>query len=97
MVWGCMGASGVGNLAIIEGILDKYKCMQILQDNLVQSAGKLGLEGNFHFQQDNDPKHTAYIVKHWIIYNVPHILETPPRSPDINPIEHLWAEIDRPT
>lgn len=27
MVWGCMGASGVGNLVIIEGILDKYKYM----------------------------------------------------------------------
>ena len=46
---GCMGASGVGNLAIIEGILDKYKYMQILKDNLMRSVKKLGLERNFHF------------------------------------------------
>lgn len=65
-----------------------------MKDNLKQSAEKLGIAENFHFQQDNDPKHTAHIVKEWIIYNVP-VLEIPPQSPDINPIEHLWAEIGR--
>lgn len=69
--------------------------MQILKDNLKQSAEKLGMGENFHFQQDNDPKHTTSIVKEWIIYNVPHVLETSPQSPDINPIEHLWVEIGR--
>jgi len=34
------------------------------------------------------PKHTAGIVKEWIIYNTLHTLATPPQSPDINPIEY---------
>ncbi|CAK9811674.1 Transposable element Tc1 transposase [Anthophora quadrimaculata] len=95
MVWGCMAASGVGNLIFIEGILDKAKYLHILKDNLKKSAVKLGLLENFYFQQDNDPKHKAKIVQEWLLYNIPHMLHTPPQSPDINPIEHLWTEIGK--
>ena len=63
MVWGCMGASGTANLIFIDGILDKYKYSNILKNNLKGSARKLGLLEDFHFQQDNDPKHTSRIVK----------------------------------
>ncbi|CAK9811766.1 Transposable element Tcb1 transposase [Anthophora quadrimaculata] len=90
-----MAASGTGNLIFIDGILDKYKYLNILKNNLKESARKLGLLEDFHFQQDNDPKHTARIVKEWIIYNTPHMLITPPQSPDVNPIENLWAEIGK--
>jgi dipeptidase len=58
-------------------------------------VGKLSLGNSFIFQQDNDPKHTEKRVKEWLIYNVPKQLHTPPQSPDINPMEHLWDEIGR--
>ena len=54
----------------------------------------MGIYEDFYFQQDNDPKHTAAIVKEWILYNTPHMLVTPPQNPD-NPIEHLWAIIGK--
>ncbi|GFX93000.1 transposable element Tc1 transposase [Trichonephila clavipes] len=65
MVWGCMTALGVGNLVFIDGIMHKTAYLNILQNTLKESADinwdTLG--SNFTFQQDNDPKHTAFVVK----------------------------------
>ncbi|GFW21220.1 transposable element Tcb2 transposase [Trichonephila clavipes] len=54
-----------------------------------ENATKLGLESSFSFKHGNDPKHTAKIVKLWLLHNVVNQLHTPSRSPDLNPIEHL--------
>lgn len=95
MVWGCMASAGVGNLVIIDEIMNKEVYLNILKANLKPSAEKLGISSTFYFQQDNDPKHTALDVKMWIAYNTPHMLVTPPQSPDLNPIEHLWDHLDK--
>lgn len=95
MVWGCMAASGVGNLAFIDGMMDKIAYLNILKNNLKDSAEKLGLRSNFTFQQDKDPKHTAFVVKEWLLYNCRNQLKTPPQSPDLNAIENLWAPLEK--
>lgn len=95
LVWGCMAASGTGNLHFIRQIMTKYVYLDILRKNLNASVQKLQLPEGYYFQHDNDPKHTAYVVRQWILYNVPHLLQTPPQSPDINPIENLWAELGK--
>lgn len=41
MVWGCMSSSGVGNLVFIENVY-----LDILRNNLQESAAKMGLTDN---------------------------------------------------
>lgn len=94
MVWGCFSAAGVGNLVFIEGIMNKEGYLKILQDNLLQSAEKMGISKTFKFYQDNDPKHKSRLVQEWLLYRVPKCVGPPPQSPDLNPIENLWDMLE---
>ena len=60
-VWGCFSSKGMGNLVFIDEIMDKMVYLEILKNNLRQSAFKMGLD-TFIFQHDRDPKHTAKVI-----------------------------------
>ncbi|GBM91035.1 Transposable element Tc1 transposase [Araneus ventricosus] len=94
LVWGCRSASGLGNLIFIDGLMNQALYLNILRDNLKLSAQNLGIGNNFVFYQDNDPKHTALNVRLWCLYNCPQNLKTPPQSPNLNTIEHIWRELE---
>ncbi|GFV59535.1 transposable element Tcb1 transposase [Trichonephila clavipes] len=90
MVWGCMAANGMGRLTFIDSTLNHMGYINIVKENLKQSAQDLNHGDDFWFQQDNDPKHTAHNVKLWLLYYIKNQLRSPPQSPDLNPIEQLW-------
>ena len=56
MVWGCISASGVGDIVRIDEILNAKKYRQILIHHAIPS-GKCLIGNCFIFQRNNDLKH----------------------------------------
>ncbi|GFT71011.1 putative smar5 [Trichonephila clavipes] len=93
MVWGSFSAAAPGTLHFIEERMHQNVYLDILKTNLPLWVQKLSLGNNWRFYQDNDPKHKAYRVCSWLLYNCPHVMEIPLKAPDINPIENLWDHL----
>lgn len=93
-VWGAMGWRGLAPLKRINGNLNAIKYQnEILQGFEQIGPGIAGGRPPWVFMQDRAPAHAAASTQAFLGARNIEVLDWPGNSPDLNPIENLWAEV----
>lgn len=94
-MWACFSANGVGEFELFEENMDKKILKRILYRHLLSSARRLFGDNHWWYYQDNDPKHTSGLVQNWLFNQGIQLIDAPPYSGDLNPMENLWSDLNR--
>lgn len=95
--WGAIGYDGpVTPIVRIEGRFDSNRYMRILKTHVTPMMNRFENDGAPKiFMNDNSPVHTSGAVMLYFSRQRYEVMAWSPKSPDLNPIENFWAEMER--
>ncbi|KAG2190220.1 hypothetical protein INT46_002570 [Mucor plumbeus] len=91
----CITATGPGyGITIIDASIDSSVYVDIFETSLLDTLDYVDLHiEDVRFQQDRATSRTSVITKQWFNkhgFSVDTIMNWPARSPNLNPIKHVW-------
>lgn len=96
-VWGCFAKFMVGDLYRVRGPLNQNDYHTIVECYAIPSGMHVVGQG-FILQEDNDPKHKSKLCQNCLGEKERNDkfenMEQTAQSPDLNPIELVWDELD---
>lgn len=97
--WGCCSIYGVGVLRQVGPRFNSEAYVELLENDFLPYVDRIFPANEYEevkIIQDNHPIHRSQLTMEWFerhprLFLLPH----PPYSPDLNPIENLWAKVVR--